>query len=66
MGKTLQGYEKTSKFDQSCFIDKFRKSYKKILVIALFFPPVKILIMIIIKMKKIKKWKKDNKASLKQ
>ena len=40
---------------QSCFIDKFRKSYKKILVIALFFPPVKILIMIIIKMKKIKK-----------
>ena len=40
---------------QSCLIDKFRKSYKKILVIALFFSPVKILIMIIIKMKKIKK-----------
>ena len=51
---------------QSCLIDKFRKSYKTLLVIALFFPPLKILIMIIIKMKKIKKWKKDNKASLKQ
>ena len=65
LAKLCKNMKKLSLY-QSCLIDKFRKSYKTLLVIALFFPPLKILIMIIIKMKKIKKWKKDNKASLKQ
>ena len=50
---------------QSCLIDKFRKSYKTLLVIALFFPE-NINNDNNKNEKKIMKWKKDNKVSLKQ
>ena len=50
---------------QSCLIDKFRKSYKTLLVIALFFPE-NINNDNNKNEKKIRKWKKDNKVSLKQ
>ena len=50
---------------QSCLIDKFRKYYKTLLVIALFFPE-NINNDNNKNEKKIRKWKKDNKVSLKQ